>query len=58
MTSYFTDDKTSWQVKGLSDWPLITHIMGLKPRAQNFKPVKIIYLRGSLYVKYFKLIVW
>lgn len=54
MTSYFTDDKTSWQAKRLNDWLLITHIMGLKPRAQNFKPVKVIYLRGSLCVRCFK----
>lgn len=53
MTSYFTDDKTSWQADILSDWPLITHIMGLKLRAQNFIPVKVIYLRGSLCVRWY-----
>ena len=39
----FTDEK-NWQAKRLSDWLLMVHLTGLKPRVQNVKLVKTIYL--------------
>ena len=52
----FTEEK-NWQAKRLSDWPLVTHIIGLKPRVQNFKLVKTTYHSDSLCVTYFEGIV-
>lgn len=43
ITSYL-QMKKNWQAKRLSDWLLMVHLTGLKPRVQNVKLVKTVYL--------------